>query len=207
MFSYKAVKKSRVKQIKWYSFLLKDGPALLWDDSIFLSGIKGSPILLLNSIVRGSKTLGYYEGDKVVDKTSKEVLGVIVYCNGFYMQKNRDDIRKEIPLGHIQVCKGDNESLQVLHELERTPVSFKHFDIYFNFSDIITTQGETLEIMLFNKVRKINLLDVHELIYFNEVTGYKCYEGDVINGVVMTINNIFIIQESNNTIRGDVKDE
>lgn len=190
MFRYRAVKKNLSDSLKWYLFQLKDCPALLWDDTFFLAGKPKTPIMVLDTIVRGHPTLNYFEGDRILDKNTNEELGIVVYNNGFYLQNPQSSIRKNIPERHIYVCKGDKKSLEDLNKFERTPISFKYLNTIFDFGDLVAIDRDVLSVIILNKPQKINVNGVSELLYYDKDKNYKIYEGDIVNGIFVTLDTV-----------------
>lgn len=200
MFRYRAIRKSHTQNFKWFLFQLKDCPALLWDDAFFLVGKEETPIMLLHTIVRGHPTINMFEGDRIFDKATDEELGIVIYDNGFYLQKVGDPIRKTIPQGHIYVSIGDMESVEALNSFNRTPISFKYLNTEFDFSDLVDVDGEVLNLIVQNKPQKVNLNGVSELLYYDYGKQYKGYEGDVITGQFLTLDSVACIEEKLNYI-------
>lgn len=200
MFRYRAVRKSHTQSFKWFLFQLRDCPALLWDDAFFLVGKPETPIMLLHTIVRGHPTINMFEGDRVFDKATDEELGIVVYNNGFYLQKVGDLVRKTIPDRHIYVTIGDVESVEALKSFNRTPISFKYLNTEFDFNDLVDVDGEVLNLIVQNKPQKVNLNGVTELLYYDCGKEYKGYDGDVITGQFLTLDNVISIEKKLNYI-------
>lgn len=198
MFRYRAVRKSHTQNVKWFLFQLKDCPALLWDDTFFLVGKPETPIMLLHTIVRGHPTVNMFEGDRVFDRATNVELGIIIYNNGFYLQKIGELVKKTIPEKHIYVNIGDMESVEALRDFERTPISFKYLNTEFNLSDLVDVDGEVLNLIVQNKPQKVNLNGVTELIYYDDGKQYKGYNGDVILGEFLKLDNVRYIEKKLN---------
>lgn len=195
MFRYRAIRKNSYQNPRWYLFQLKDCPALLWDDAFFLAGKTGTPIMKYDTIVRGHPTKNLFEGDIVLDKTTNEELGIIVYNNGFFIQKFGSDIRKSIPERHIYVSKGDNRSIEVLKSFVRTPISFKYLNVEFDLGDLVAVDGDALSLIVQSKPQKVNLNGVTELLYYDWAEKYKGYDGDIIKGKFVTLYNVTSMEE------------
>lgn len=190
MFRYRAIKKKYQGKNIWYLFSLKDCPALLWDDAFFLAGKPSSPVMLLNTIVRGHPTMDLFEGDYVYDNRTKEFLGIVVYDNGFYLQKDNSEFKKVIPTEHIYVRKGDANSIEILNTFKRTPIYFKYSGMMFKISDLVSVNGSILNIIVFKKHYNINVNNVRELLYYDEVNEESGYDGDFINGLFLNVDNV-----------------
>lgn len=190
MFRYRAIRKRPKYKSTWHLFRLSDCPALLWDDTFFLAGKPQTPVMCLDSIVRGHPSRDMFEGDYVKDSKTDEVLGVVVYNNGFYMQKESDGIRKTIPYEHIYIDKGDKESIDILHKFARTPINFRYLNTIFDFGNLVSVEGDTLNIIVRKKHHKVLLNGVSELVYYNETTNEKLFDGDIYNGTFVTIENV-----------------
>lgn len=195
MFRYRAIRKNSYQDNRWYLFKLKDCPALLWEDTFFLAGKAITPIMRYDTIVRGHPTLNIFEGDIICDKGSNEELGIVVFNNGFFMQKNNSSIKKPIPQGHIYVSKGDTKSIEILKSFERTPIKFKYHNMEFDFSDLVKVEGDALTIMLAGKTQSVHLNSVAELLYVDRAKKYRGYKGDIVNGVFINVDNINFIGE------------
>ena len=190
MFRYRAIKKRCFNENIWYLFQPKDCPALLWNDTFFLAGKPSSPVMLFDTIVRGLPDFDLFEGDYVYDTDDGKLLGIAVYHNGFYVQKIGSDIRKPIPFEHIYVEKGDMESVKALQQFKRTPISFKYLDVVFELDAFVSVEGLTLCTIVSGKCYMVNLSGVKELLYYDETTGIRGYDGDVFNGHFLDINTV-----------------
>lgn len=194
MFRFRAIRKSSNNNKNlWYLFKLDDCPVLLWDDTFILSGKENTPVMMYDTVVRGHPKKNIFEGDYIFDKTTNEVLGIVVYNNGFFMQKNSNSVKKQIPFGHIYIGKGDKESVKILNSLERTPISFKYLNTEFNLKDLVFVDSNLLDIIITKKHKKINLKGVTSLIYYT--TKNQFYEGDMFKGSFLTLDNINLIEE------------
>jgi hypothetical protein len=194
VFRYRAIRKSHSQSLKWFLFQLKDCPALLWDDAFFLVGKPETPIMLFNTVVRGHPKINMFEGDKVFNTNTNKEIGIVVYCNGFYMQKVGDPIKKVIPKRHIYVRKGDTESMEALMKFNRTPIVFKYLNTEFDFGDLVAVEGDVLNLIVQGKPQRVNLNGVTELIYYDEEKEYRGYEGDIFDGRFLTLESIASIK-------------
>lgn len=190
MFRYRAIKKRCFSENFWYLFQPKDCPALLWDDAFFLAGKPFSPVMLYDTIVRGLPDYDLFEGDYVYDSSDGSLLGIAVYHNGFFVQKIGSSVKKPIPFKHIYVRKGDVESVSTLRKFKRTPISFKYLDVIFEFDDFVSVEGLTLYTIVSGKCCMVNLSGVKELLYYDETTGIRGYDGDVFDGHFLDINTV-----------------
>lgn len=190
MFRYRAVKKHSFNNIKWYSFSLRDCPVFLWNDSFILSNKPNTPILVYNTIVRGHPTIDMFEGDRVYDNETNEELGIIVYHNGFFIQKESSSFKKHISLGHIYIRRGDKDSIKLLQTFNRTPIKFKYDSLVFDIEGMVFLEGDILHLIIKSKNQKVNIKYVTELLLYNEETDYMVYTGDFINGKFITINDV-----------------
>lgn len=191
MFRYRAVKKLRKINIKNAEvFTVRDCPVQIGTDSLILVQRPGSHVLLLNTLSRGHPTLDIFEGDYVYDKTTDEQLGVVVYNNGFNVQKNELSFKKLSDLGHIYMRRGDEDSFSLLNSVQRTPICFRHNKRVIELSDFISLSGGYSYLFKNGRAEIINTANLAELLYYDKETDTKRFEGDFVDGDFLSIDNI-----------------
>lgn len=116
------------------SIRLEDCPVQVGADEFALMEVEGSSLVRGKTIVRHDEETGLTEGDVILDKSSKEELGMVVYSGGFYMQDSDGNL-KEIPdREHIKVWYGSRALRErVTDNPIRSPLLFscngKSFDL------------------------------------------------------------------------------
>ncbi len=70
-------------------FDIKDVPVILNDNMVVLTKRKNSPILIAQSIMRGSDDGKVFESDFVFSDSQHGVVGFVVYKDGFYIYSNQ----------------------------------------------------------------------------------------------------------------------
>lgn len=196
VFRYRAIRKRPIDKTIWHLFKISDCPALLWSDTFFLSAKENTPVMCCDSIVRGHPDIDMFEGDYVKDEHTGEVLGIVVYHNGFYMQKVGSEFRKPIPQNHIYIDKGDRQSVSELANFDRTPLYFKYLNNIFDLGDFVSVEGDALNVIIRKKHYRLLLSCISELIYYDEITEEKVFDGDVYNGEFIHLDNISSITKN-----------
>ena len=190
-FKYRAILKNYSSNKYWWNFSIEDCPALIYIDTFILTGVEGSPLLLFDTIVRGDKDSNIYEGDIAVNKYTEEVEGIVVYDNGFFVQKDNRSDKKVIDLNHIYLKKGNLESIGVLLSFyNRTPIRFKSQSIEFGFEDMTFISNNFINAMIKNKVCRFRVNSISELIYFNSTDERSIYSGEFIGANIASLNNV-----------------
>lgn len=201
MFRFRAIRRSCPESSRWYHFQIEDGPVIFNDDCFFLCGKENTPIMFFDTIVRGHPTLKFFEGDYIYSSYDNSFLGLVVYNNGFFMQKIGESVKKEIPLSHIYVKRGSYGSTRELLKFERTPILFKYDTTEFSIMDIVSVSGGVMSLMLRTHQQRINTSGVFCMLYHNEATHTSEYEGDIFDGKILTIDNVTCVQAKANNMK------
>lgn len=149
-------------------FSLQDCPILISDTKIALSGIKKSRLIKVNTIVRGDKETGVFEGDEVY--CDGILLGIVVYSKGFFLQDLNKSLKKLSQLQHIQVKEGNVKTVRdAFYSPHRTALTFGYKNDRIDFKSFVTKSGEFISI-----AETSRLVDPKDLLFF---TGYSRSDG------------------------------
>ena len=172
-------------------FELSDCPVYLTEDVIGLAGVERSKLILANTIVRGDESTGMIEGDIVLDE-NENVIGYIIYSQGFKVQTLSNEIKKLEEYEHIQMKKGDKESiLQVTGSEHRTELLFKCNRQEF-FMALFLCKNKNGTIAVSGKTFKCKSLNPNEIHFYTGVTdtaGNKLFYGELYKGGVISLVN------------------
>lgn len=95
-------------------FSIVDCPVVVKQGELALFDGVCSEIIRLNTVTRGEGEL--FEGDRVCDISTGQLLGYVQYCKGFCLQDISGKL-KELPTnGHIKIVEGDRESIRKVTE-------------------------------------------------------------------------------------------
>lgn len=86
-----------------FEFSLSDVPVAINDTMLILANRNNSPILIAQSVVRGSDDGELFETDFVLSDSRHGVLGFVVYSDGFYIWDSQENIM--IPLRNTDGLK------------------------------------------------------------------------------------------------------
>lgn len=130
---------------KILSFTFADCPVVVTDSQVALFGRVWSPILDLKTITRG--TAGIYEGDIIVDKSTGEELGYVIFSEGFCLYTSEGNLKKIPPRNHISVKTGNKKTMQFVTALHcRTILCFTYKHLVLTIDSFVTKVGSSLAI-------------------------------------------------------------
>lgn len=168
-------------------FTLSDCPVVVSGTLMAITGRRLSPLIQIASIVRGDLELGLFEGDKLYN--GEDELGQVVYVQGFKLLKLDMTVEKLPNLKHIQVVKGNRESLlQVCSFKDRTPLQL----VYNNELSSLERLVEKTKDGQYALLNTRRLVDEYE---FNLYTGYTDNTdihirfNQIYNGGVVCLHN------------------
>ncbi len=178
-------------------FSIEDKPLKLSDDKIVLTKEKNSPIIIADSVSRGSSEYNFFEGDLVIDNDGNR-LGTVVYLKGFRMYDFREKEVKELPpidTVKFEVNKNlqrDNEDeLNDLWVYKNMPLSVNSFLVYEGKKAILKINS--YQMVPLNQIKlNTGIVRNGKLIAF----GDTCCGGTVVlhgyNPMVRKLNNTYI---------------
>ena len=190
MFRYRAIRNRPYPATQWFKFGIEDCPAYIDKKRFILCAKENTPILELSCVVRGHPKYDMFEGDIVMDKATNQRLGLVVYKNGFFMQKTEKSYREVIPFKHIYLKRGTRATIKRLQTLDRTPIVFCYDNQTFNFQNFVSVDGVYLNIVE-NKVwKRIPIHNIREIVYQDKENNITVFDGDFVNGTPVTIDNV-----------------
>lgn len=173
---------------EFVKFKLTDCPNILNSTTFFLNKIFKSPKLYLPAM-RGHPTEDIFEGDYVYDKNTDELLGIVIYNNGFGWTKISEDFKESLTMDHIYLKEGDSNSLKLLCSKTVTPTLFRYIrgnPYIFRMNEIVCAEGDVLDILQSRRNNKARFSELSCLCCITE-DGEKLFEGDFYNNKIVDI--------------------
>lgn len=130
-------------------FNLSDVPVIINDSMLVLAKRKNSPILLSQSIARGSDDGKFFETDFVMSDSRHGVVGFVVYKDGFYIWDSQENIL--IPLRNTDGLRFiPNTQMHRVKEMEpfRSKIRFGSEGRRFGIDRIIYYSGSEIFITI-----------------------------------------------------------
>lgn len=172
-----------VNDSKWFNFTLADIPTKYDTEHIALLNNIGSPLLQLDTVVRGENNTKLYEGDIIEDEGMRYV---ICYERGFYaitedyIAKNLYQLKEPKVVGDYWI---DGFPIQIR---VRKKQMYKYKDINFKITDIIAHWGNKIIIRAHkDPIDPVECRQECCLSYDNK----KVYMGDMIKN--HEVENVF----------------
>ena len=157
-------------------FDVTDVPVMLNDNMVILAKRKNSPIIVAQSVSRGSDDGKIFETDFVFSDSQPGVIGFVVYTDGFYIWSNQEDVL--IPIRNTDGLRFvSNTQMHRVSEMlsRRSRIRFGSGSRRFYMDRIIYYKDDELFITIKSSGPPITLnslrygtgvnADVHELMY------------------------------------------
>lgn len=172
----------------WYQFEMSDLPTLFSDNKFALLGKENSPLMYIDTIRRGDRDSGLYEGDVI---RMNDDLWVVCYERGFYA------INTQYITTYLDSLS-DYEFIGVESDVDipipinyRLKHLFKYKDTIFRLNDIVGAyKGKLLLRSIHNPVDVSKIQQECCMVYNHK----RIYLGDTINGnkVVLKYGRIIL---------------
>jgi len=128
---------------KVIKFGIVDCPVVVKQGEVALFDGMCSEIIRLNTVTRGEGDL--FEGDKVYDMETGQLLGYIQYHMGFFLQAADGELKELPPVGHIKVVEGDRESIRkVTGHRDFQPLRLVYGKSEVGLNAVVTKVGESI---------------------------------------------------------------
>ena len=160
----------------WYNFTLNDIPTKYDDDHIALLADAGSPLLRIDSVVRGDLESGLYEGDIIEFEGTQYI---VCYERGFYAISNDYVIKN---LYQVKGCEVVSDYWTTDFKIPirlRKKQLYKYDNLNFKLTDIIGHWANKIVIRASNRPIPPEECQQECCLSYE---GRKIYFGDMVNG-------------------------